>query len=365
MKHLAWEDRLELAERFAPHLVLFPENEALGWPGCKRDSPGDYHPRGVGPLIERSLISLGPFQASRPATLDMLEETTSNKAELKILGNLIPDPKHAWQSYFKILNDCDANGATGLDRFPISIYAHVQTRAEAIAESKISSNILGERSISEDEVGRPLFKANAPNMDSDISIQYWFCYYYDDWANQHEGDWEGVSIFLHRTSKDFEAVGAAYYAHETGRRRHWIDVERSAYAGDHPLVFVALGSHASYFQYVSRGYTVAVPGYVIPLVKIRLRLPLTSDKLDLVADKDQHKPISPGVLVLPDPIEPTDLNDPAWEHAKWLRFPGSWGMRVLSGFGYGGPLGPSHKGLKWHNSFAWMERHTMPDFLVL
>ena len=31
---------------------------------------------------------------------------------------------------------------------------------------------------------------------------------------------------------------------------------------------------------------------------------------------------------------------------------------------FGGPAGPSHKGLKWHNPFVWMERNCTPDFFV-
>jgi hypothetical protein len=28
-----------------------------------------------------------------------------------------------------------------------------------------------------------------------VALQYWFCYYFDDWANIHEGDWESITIF--------------------------------------------------------------------------------------------------------------------------------------------------------------------------
>jgi hypothetical protein len=141
-------------------------------------------------------------------------------------------------------------------------------------------------------------------------------------------------------------------------------VERSVAGGTHPLVYVAAGSHASYFQYAPSGYLTTVPGFIIPVVNLRLRVSVSSTRVDRVADSNQFKPVEPRVEVLPDPVGPTDPNDAAWQHIKWLGFPGSWGVRVLSGLAYGGPTGPSRKGLKWHNPFAWAERYCAPDYLV-
>ncbi len=81
-------------------------------------------------------------------------------------------------------------------------------------------------------------------------------------------------------------------------------------------------------------------------------------------DEDEQMPLQPRVEMLPDPIGPADRHDPVWENKKWLSFPGSWGIRILGGLAYGGPTGPSHKGLQWHNPFARMERYCTPDFQV-
>ncbi len=364
MSALTWEERSDLAQRFTPYLVLFPERQERGRPGTSAESIGDYHPRGIGPLLEHGQITSGAFQPLRPATLDALAASAGAKDQLLIHGRLILDPELAWKSYFDILKSLDHKGKAGRDRFPLTIYAHVQTRGDANAASKIAANLGTDFPVSDDEVGRPLFQARSNLSEDDICIQYWFCYYYDDWANQHEGDWEGISVFLRRTTDGHEPTGAGYYAHETGKRRHWSDVERSVLGGTHPLVFCAAGSHGSYFQYVSKGYVVTVPGIIIPVFKLRLRVSLSTTRVDRVADRNRYIAIEPRVEVLPDPIGPTNPNDPVWQHKKWLSFPGSWGIRALAGFAYGGPTGPSHKGLKWHNPFAWMERYCTPDFLV-
>jgi hypothetical protein len=363
MPTLTWEERTELAQRFAPRLVLFPEQQNLSRPGKEDKNIGDYHPRGIGPLLERGVIATGAFQARQPAALDTLADCASSTAQLILLGKPLPNPDRAWQSYFDILGAADRDGRAGRERFPLTIYACARTRAEAYAASQSAAALGKDSPPDSNEVGRPFFKPENAAAD-DVAIQYWFCYYYDDWANQHEGDWEGICVFLRRDRADYAAVGASYYAHETGKRRHWTEVECAGAGRTHPLVFVAAGSHASYFQHVDFGYVTTVPGFIIPVLGLRLQVDVSTTRVDRVADSRADQPIAPRVELLPNPIGPADPDDPAWQHVKWLAFPGTWGVRLMGGLIYGGPRGPSHKGLKWHNPFAWMERYCSPDFLA-
>jgi hypothetical protein len=57
----------------------------------------------------------------------------------------------------------------------------------------------------------------------------------------HEGDWEAVSVILDTYGKP---LLAGYSEHSEGVRRAWTKVPKR---GTHPLVYVALGSHANYF----------------------------------------------------------------------------------------------------------------------
>ena len=92
-------------------------------------------------------------------------------------------------------------------------------------------------------------------QDGWIVLQYWFFYAFNDWrsnffgANDHEADWEKIFIYL----SESEATGqvnpewVAYAAHEeTGDdlRRRWDDPELEK-IGEHPVVYVCAGSHAS------------------------------------------------------------------------------------------------------------------------
>ncbi len=352
--------------------------EGIGRPGRRADfgftkrapkprerskDTGDYYPPGIGPICERARITTPFMWPQYSATLDTLATSTSAQDQLTLLGSLFPDLNRAWRSYFAILEHTDHAGQTGRDRFPVTTYARVQSRSEATEASRHIKDLGDERPPSDLEVGRPFFEPDT--IRDDIAIQYWFCYYFDDWANCHEGDWEGICLFLRGKDEGYQPLGAAYYTHENGMRRRWADVERSIAGGDHPLVYVAAGSHASYFQYSGNGYVVTVPGKIIPWLRVRLQshLSLSSTVTDQVPDGQRHKPITPRVEVLPDPVGPPNPNSPAWLNKKWLSFPGAWGIRFV-GFGYGGPIGPSHKGLKWQNPFTWMERRCRPDVLV-
>ncbi|HSS04177.1 MAG TPA: Vps62-related protein [Solirubrobacterales bacterium] len=82
-------------------------------------------------------------------------------------------------------------------------------------------------------------------------LQYWFFYFYNDYnlighligAGRHEGDWEMVQIQL-----DGGAPTRAVYAqHTDGESRHWQQVDLMP-GTERPIVYVARGSHASYFE---------------------------------------------------------------------------------------------------------------------
>jgi hypothetical protein len=70
------------------------------------------------------------------------------------------------------------------------------------------------------------------------AIEYWFLYLYNDFADKHEADWEGITVFV----KDGSPIGSAYSQHQG---RSWSPWPATA-TDDHPAVYVAAGSHANY-----------------------------------------------------------------------------------------------------------------------
>jgi hypothetical protein len=76
-------------------------------------------------------------------------------------------------------------------------------------------------------------------------ITYWFFYAYNagpapGGVDNHEGDWERISVKLNRQNR---ATAVAYFQHTGHEEKRWRDVPKQ---GSHPLVFSAKGSHASY-----------------------------------------------------------------------------------------------------------------------
>jgi hypothetical protein len=372
MSTLIWEERVELAERFAPRLVLFPEEKSLGRPRIEGGA-GDYHPRSLELLLERGRLYPGiwrtlgqlKFQwlfdhSSRiPATLDNLAKSHHAFDQIRLLGRAIPNPQQAWDTYYEILSSIDAQGRSGRDRFPLTSYVHVITREESIRACLANPAIA--RDDYEGKVGRPFYQPNRQPRPDDVALQYWFCYFFDDWSNIHEGDWESITIFLRRSNQTWQPLGATYSAHENGSRRHWSDIERAEET--HPVVYVASGSHASYFQYAAEGHSAELAG--IFFGKLKFKIGLSTHSHDFVPQPGPQHPLRAAqVEVLPDPVESIDTSHPARRHLKWLGFKGSWGAREWGSMIAGGPIGPAHKGLKWLNPFAWSETHCWPDYLI-
>ena len=74
-----------------------------------------------------------------------------------------------------------------------------------------------------------------------ITIQYWLFYYYNDWFNKHEGDWEMIQVMVAEAG---DPLWVVLSQHHGGTRRAWKHTQIED--GNHPAVFVALGSHANY-----------------------------------------------------------------------------------------------------------------------
>jgi hypothetical protein len=91
------------------------------------------------------------------------------------------------------------------------------------------------------------------DKDGRLWLQYWFFYFYNDFqlagplltGGKHEGDWEMIQIRLDANDAPVEAV----FAQHAGAERHdWSFVAKAPGAPQTPLVYIARGSHASYFR---------------------------------------------------------------------------------------------------------------------
>lgn len=171
-----------------------------------------------------------------------------------------------------------------------------------------------------------------------IALQYWFFYYFNDWRNNHEGDWEQITIVFN--SGNLSAIvhegikpdRVGYSQHNRGMHATWEKLESlgEISEGNHPNVYVALGSHANYFQ--SGDYY---------LERIR---------------RDQARgasSLSYKIQLLPD-----DPQTVTCEEGGWLEYAGRWG-ELLFGTGTSGPRGPKFQEQNtWNDPIGWVDERT-------
>ena len=74
----------------------------------------------------------------------------------------------------------------------------------------------------------------------EYGVQFWFLYFFNYRLNEHESDWEQVTV---RLDDEKKPLGVYYSAHEGGNTLAWDAIETR---GDHPVDYPARGSHANY-----------------------------------------------------------------------------------------------------------------------
>ncbi len=299
-------ERRILLRRYAPVLVLFPEDPTRAPYPDDGDAiytmRGSYHPRSVTLFLRAARVryrrrllirSPGLWFRSRSyhAEKDVAEAAITEKNLVAALDAFCDDPRYAglndrerkaairnrlvqqqlaarirgfdlpffhahnlrhWRAYFKLLRQAAPEEKRSV------VYGRVVQGLAPLPGGKTSSETrLAEAwSYGPHDVSR-----------NRVALQYWFSYYYDDWANRHEGDWEMITLLLELDPDLLRAKGdldenrllvgaqvhdAGYASHEEGHRRRWVDVQKTR--DGRPLVYVARGSSASYFQWQRDGY---------------------------------------------------------------------------------------------------------------
>jgi len=216
-----------------------------------------------------------------------------------------------------------------IERFP-----DVATIAQYTTENYFLNNTLGGyKEIAEDykqnreSFGDKIY-AHVTSEAGYIVVQYWFFYAFNPGTlNQHQGDWEMIEIVLDSTETPQYAV---YSQHHAGEMADWKDVEKVDET--HPRVYVALGSHASYF----RSYQGKL-----------------GTESDIVGNAYTLKPEDLEIVYLGE--KGTGKHPSSQD---WLDFGGKWGNWAKLADAYMGAAGPSGPGQnenaeKWLNPVSW------------
>jgi hypothetical protein len=220
-------------------------------------------------------------------------------------------------------------------------------------------------------------------QDGWVVLQYWLFYPFNNWrsgffgANDHEADWEKVFVYLSE-SEDGEVrpEWVAYAAHNyTGDnlRRRWDDPE-VVKVGEHPVIFVGAGSHASYFaqgEYLTE-LTVPLPG---PIARVANSLRSFWKARLGHYEEDEEADDGSGYLSIPfvdyargDGLSVGEEGDKAWDEPRLLDHPvpdwvsgyrGLWGLYARDPFeGEDAPAGPMYNRDKtvaraWYDPVGW------------
>ena len=169
-------------------------------------------------------------------------------------------------------------------------------------------------------VGGPTTYGHVVHENGETILEYWFFYYDDVYSytypasdlfwQAHEGDWEEAMVVL---SGDDQPISVGYSQHCRGQTRSWTDTPR--FDETHPIVHVAVGSHANYFTAGTHAInTACIPPAALAILRAR-GLPLPVDYS--FAGPTAGPPESGGAVM---PVQ--QIGDDA---PSWVQFPGNWG----------------------------------------
>ena len=105
--------------------------------------------------------------------------------------------------------------------------------------------------------GRFVYQGRVARQSGWTICQYWFFFAYNPWrsgfhgVNDHESDWEMVSVYLYEDDGRLRPEWVAYASHDfhgADLRRRWDDPVDLELQDGHPVVYAGAGSHASYFK---------------------------------------------------------------------------------------------------------------------
>jgi len=218
-------------------------------------------------------------------------------------------------------------------------------------------------------------------------VQYWFFYVFNDWrsrvygVNDHEADWEQVTIYLVERDGELCPAWIVSSAHdEVGDdlRRRWDDPDLTL-VGEHPVIYPGLGSHSG--AYLPGEYLTAYDGAAFSRV-VRWSRKVSHALLPWTRDQD-HSGLSipyidysrgDGVAIGPgDGVAIGSGERRAWdavlvdESTPWvMHYRGLWGNDTHDPLGgERGPAGPRYERsgavrASWGDPVGWSGLRKVP-----
>lgn len=179
-----------------------------------------------------------------------------------------------------------------------------------------------------------------------VVLQYWFFYPYNDWYNEHEGDWEMVQIHYSKDRRSPDQLTTSH--HHSGTVMAWNEV--SKIEGTHPKIFVAKGSHGNWPT--SGNHIVG---------RIWVEVPIFRDETS-----ENGLALYPEYVI--DKVEGRkqkyileDISDESL--SSWIYWNGKWGDVELLVWGSKGPESPGVQD-KWKDPIEWGNKPARSSFWI-
>src|SRR5215203_2286469 len=273
-------------------------------------------------------------------------------------------------------------------RFVDALYSiTLLARGRVPGESAAAASVAYERIMAQQE--RYRYHGRVLRQDGWIVLQYWLFYPFNDWrsgffgANDHEADWEKIFIYLSESEGEISPEWVAYAAHNhTGDnlRRRWDDPEVEK-VGEHPVIYVGAGSHASYYapgEYLTE-LTLPLPS---PLARVTgaIRTFWKTRLGQYVGDGEEDG--GAGYFSIPfvdyargDGLSVGEGGDRSWDEPRLVADPtpdwvsgyrGLWGLYARDPFeGEDAPAGPMYNRDKsvsraWYDPVGWAGLDKVP-----
>ncbi|HET6659125.1 MAG TPA: hypothetical protein VFH16_04335 [Rubrobacter sp.] len=274
-------------------------------------------------------------------------------------------------------------------RFVDALYSiALLARGRVPGESAAAASVAYERIMANQE--RYRYHGRVLRQDGWIVLQYWLFYPFNDWrsgffgANDHEADWEKIFIYLSESEAgEVSPEWVAYAAHNyTGDnlRRRWDDPEVEK-VGEHPVIYVGAGSHASYYapgEYLTE-LTLPLPS---PLARVAgaIRSFWETRLGQYVGDGEEGG--GSGYFSIPfvdyargDGLSVGERGDRTWDEPRLISDPppdwvsgyrGLWGLYARDPFeGEDAPAGPMYNRDKsinraWYDPVGWAGLDKVP-----
>jgi hypothetical protein len=259
-------DLLTLARRFEPVLrftqgELFfpmPVEDYLASSALFRRAPGNKVPELVTPAAQLDLPTLISYAAER-STSDL---------ELHFVDK--PLNRAAYRRWRRRPDRQEFHGGSPFAM--VGMFGRIIDsimRLSLIMRGKVPGGFAAAAHVRFQEAGElaPTYYVRAARDAGYLVLQYWFFYAMNDWrstfggVNDHEGDWEQVTLFLTESdaAEEPELAWIAFSAHdEVGDdlRRRVDDPDVHLIDGTHPVVNAGAGSHSG--AYLPGDYIVTV-----------------------------------------------------------------------------------------------------------